>query len=99
MRIEIIPEFKYITMNKPTKAEVVSLEKAGLIADFNFQYGYIEGDYKPNQNAPFLFMGKIYMIQYRSGCFNPFLVRLDKMPENGNLNLITTYDKDGTRIR
>lgn len=49
------------------------LEKEGLISGYNYDYGYIEGDYKSSR---FEYNGFQFKIEYFSGCFNPFLLML-----------------------
>jgi spermidine/putrescine-binding protein len=58
---------------KVSKAKAKRMENAGHFTDYNYQFGYIDGEVF---HYNFEFEGKKYKIEYFSGCFNPFLLEL-----------------------
>lgn len=58
---------------KITKALAAKMEAAGHFTGYNAKFGYVEGDYPYSR---FEFKGNKYKLEYFSGCFNPFLLRL-----------------------
>jgi hypothetical protein len=60
---------------KVTLATANKMEAAGHFTGYNVQFGYVEGDYP---HSHFEFKGNSYKLEYFSGCFCPFLLRLQK---------------------
>jgi hypothetical protein len=50
------------------------MENEGHFTNYNSTFGYIEGDYPSSQ---FTFKKNKYKIEFFSGCFYPFLLKLN----------------------